>query len=72
MRNRKTGKFTASIWQEGDWFIAHCLEVDVASQGHSETDALNNLKEALELYFDSPIATSAPSLHRFDVNFHGT
>ncbi|MGH7433571.1 MAG: type II toxin-antitoxin system HicB family antitoxin, partial [Candidatus Methylomirabilales bacterium] len=25
--------FTASVWREGDWFVAQCLEVDVASQG---------------------------------------
>ena len=25
--------FTASVWQEGEWYVAQCLEVDVASQG---------------------------------------
>ncbi len=72
MRTRKTRKFTASVWQEGDWFIAQCLEVDVASQGVNEQDALENLKEALALYFEPPLATSAPSVHRFDVNFYGS
>ena len=42
--------FTARVWQEGDWFIAQCLEVDVASQGGSEEEALVNLGEALELH----------------------
>ena len=48
----KTQTFTASISQEGELFIAQCLEIDVASQGKSEDDAINNLKEALELYLE--------------------
>lgn len=55
MRTQKTRKFTASVWQEGDWFIAQCLEVDVASQGVVEQEALENLKEALALYFEPPL-----------------
>ena len=44
--------FTVSLWQEGDWFVAQCLEVDIASQGETEDAALRNLQEALELYFE--------------------
>ncbi len=51
----KTHTFTASIWREDDWFIAQCLEVDVASQGESEEEALVNLGEALELHFEPPL-----------------
>ena len=50
----KTQTITASIWQEDDRFIAQCLEVDVASQGESEEEALVNLGEALELHFEPP------------------
>ena len=46
--------FTASIWREDNWFIAQCLEVDIASQGESEEEALINLREAVELYFEPP------------------
>lgn len=36
--------------------MARCLEVEVASQGKSVEEALANLKEALELYFeDAPV-----------------
>ena len=49
-------KFTASICREGSWYVAQCLEVDVASQGHSEQDALRNLRETLELHFEEPVA----------------
>jgi predicted RNase H-like HicB family nuclease len=35
--------FTASIWRAGDWYVARCLEVDIASQGETEDEALSNL-----------------------------
>jgi len=60
--------FTATVWQEGDWFIAQCLEVDVASQGKTEDEALHNLREALELYFEPPQATITPKLYRLEFN----
>ena len=50
---------TASVWREGEWFVAQCLVVDVASQGESEEAALRNLREALELHFEPPVATIA-------------
>lgn len=40
--------FNATTWQEGEWFIAQCIEVDVASQGKTEAEALENLRDALE------------------------
>jgi predicted RNase H-like HicB family nuclease len=52
--------FSATVWREGDWCVSQCLEVDVASQGHNEEEALANLKEALELHFESPQATRPP------------
>ena len=41
--------FAATVWREGDWYVSQCLEIDVASQGATEEDALAKLKEALEL-----------------------
>jgi predicted RNase H-like HicB family nuclease len=43
---------TAALHREDDWYIAQCLEVDVASQGHTIDEALANLAEAVELYLD--------------------
>ena len=63
-------KFTASVWQEGDWFVAQCLEVDVASQGATEQEALENLREALQLHFEPPIATATPRLHTIEIELH--
>ena len=45
-------RFTAAITHEGSWQVARCLEVEVASQGQSVEEALANLREALELYFE--------------------
>jgi predicted RNase H-like HicB family nuclease len=59
--------FTASIWKEGDWFVAQCLDVDVASQGGTPEQALANLREALELHFEPPLATIAPDLKKVEV-----
>ncbi|GFE70469.1 hypothetical protein CFPU101_30790 [Chroococcus sp. FPU101] len=52
--------FTASIWLEGEWYVAQCLEIDIASQGKTEAEALFNLEEALELHFEFPQATLVP------------
>ena len=62
----KTQTFTASIWREDNWFIAQCLEVDIASQGQSGEAALDNLAEALELYFESPQPSLKPVIRRFE------
>ena len=44
---------TIAIQQEDKWYVAKCLENSVASQGESIESALANLREALELYFDT-------------------
>jgi len=61
-------QFTASVWREGEWFVAQCLEVDVASQGETEQEALHNLREAIELHFEPPVATAGPHTQRFEVD----
>ncbi|MCS7300970.1 MAG: type II toxin-antitoxin system HicB family antitoxin [Fimbriimonadales bacterium] len=63
-------RFTASVWQEGDLYVAQCLEVDVASQGATEQEALNNLREALELYFEPPLPTRRSRLVSIEVEVH--
>ena len=62
----KNQTFTASIWQEDNWFIAQCLEVDIVSQGESEKEALDNLAEALELYFEPPQPSLKPVIRKFE------
>ena len=49
------------VYHEGEHFVAQCLNVDVASFGNTEADALANLQEALELYFeDAPASDAVP------------
>ena len=47
-----TYKFTASLQQEDELIVATCLENGIASQGQTIQNALENLKEALELYYE--------------------
>ena len=57
----------AVVWQEGKWFVAQCLDVDIASQGHSESDALENLRDALELHLSPPTATILPQVRTIEL-----
>jgi len=48
----KSLELTSVIWKEGRYFVAQCLNVDVSSFGRTRRAAINNLQEALELYFE--------------------
>lgn len=45
-------RFTAIIQQEKGGFVALCPELDIASQGETVESARDNLREALELFFE--------------------
>lgn len=62
-------RLTAAISCEGDWFVAQCLEVDVASQGRTLEEARDNLAEALALYFEDQEADvgEAPVIVPIDI-----
>lgn len=40
------------IWREDKNYVAKFLEIEVASQGKTEKEASDNLKEALDLYLE--------------------
>jgi predicted RNase H-like HicB family nuclease len=40
------------VVQENGVFVARCLDLDVASQGATEKEAIENLEEALALFFE--------------------
>jgi len=46
-------KLTAIIEREGDGYVSLCPELDIASQGDSIEQARDNLREALELFFET-------------------
>jgi len=45
-------KLTAIIEREGTGYVSLCPELDIASQGDSVEHARDNLREALELFFE--------------------
>jgi predicted RNase H-like HicB family nuclease len=47
-----THRLTAIIEREGDGYVALCPELDVASQGDSVESAREDLREALDLFFE--------------------
>jgi predicted RNase H-like HicB family nuclease len=50
----KPRSLNALIWKETESaYVARCIEVEIASQGKTKNEALHNLQEAVELYFES-------------------
>ena len=47
--------FTVSIQKDDTWYVAKCLENSVASQGKTMEEAIDNLREALALYYEDEI-----------------
>jgi len=43
---------TAILHKEEDMYVAECPEVGTVSQGKTIEEAINNLKEATELYLE--------------------
>jgi len=44
---------TALVWKEGNQYVSKCPELEVASCGDTLEEALENLKEAVELYIEN-------------------
>ena len=56
-------QLSAIITKEEDMYIASCPEVGTASQGKTIEEALENLKEATELYLEEfPLKNKTKSL----------
>jgi predicted RNase H-like HicB family nuclease len=47
---------TIKIQQEEEWYVATCLENNIASQGKTIEEAMANLKEAITLYYEDETA----------------
>ncbi|MGH9789797.1 MAG: type II toxin-antitoxin system HicB family antitoxin [Candidatus Acidiferrales bacterium] len=46
-------RFSALITKGDEWYVAHCPELDVTSQGETVEQARLNLREAIELYIET-------------------
>jgi predicted RNase H-like HicB family nuclease len=44
--------FQNVVWKEDELYVAQCLNIDISSFGETKAEALSNLEEALELYFE--------------------
>lgn len=43
---------TVSIIEDGDWFVSHCLDYDIASQGKTREEARENIIEAVKGFLE--------------------
>ena len=42
--------FTIAIWEEEGTYVAKCVELEVASCGDTPAEAMDNIREAIDLY----------------------
>ena len=49
-------QLTAIIEREGSGYVSLCPQLDIASQGDTIQEARENLREALELFFEAASA----------------
>lgn len=49
-------QMTVIIEREGSGYVSFCPELDIASQGDTVQEARENLREALELFFETASA----------------
>ena len=49
----ETRQLTALVEREGDGYVALCPELDIASQGDTRLEAEANLREAVDLFFET-------------------
>ena len=70
-------RYTGIVTREGTWFVAHCLELGVVSQGKTIEEARGNLDEAVDLYIESfgegelPPESSEVMVYPMEVALHG-
>lgn len=50
-------QLTVIIEREGDGYVSLCPQLDIASQGDTVQEARENLREALELFFETASPT---------------
>ena len=49
----KTLDYTMIVWKETKAYVSKCPEIGVASAGDTISEAVENLKEAVELYLEN-------------------
>jgi predicted RNase H-like HicB family nuclease len=64
---KQTHHLTALIEREGDGYVALCPELDIASQGDTVEEARENLREALQLFYETADPTEIAERLRGEV-----
>ena len=59
-----TRDLTIAIIQDGDMYVSLCVELDIASQGQTSEEAIENAKEAVTLFLEE--ASEEEIAARFD------
>lgn len=65
--NSKKIELKNVVWREGKYYVAQCLNVDISSFGKTKKEALENLDEALELYFEDSEPTKLHKIERPEI-----
>ena len=55
------------VFKEGKYYVSECLNVDVSSFGKTKKEAIDNLQDALELYFEDEPVTKISKVERPDI-----
>jgi len=50
---RVTFYLTCRVRREGGWYISECLSLPVTTQGRTDTEAMANLMEAIQLFVET-------------------
>jgi len=72
--------YTAVVWKEAEGYVSKCPELGVASCGDSFSYAVNNLREAVQLYLENAkelniiedLEESLTSKEKFTAHFEAT
>ena len=67
MHSTSIQQFTSIIQRDGDWYVAFCPELDIASQGRTIEEARTNLIEAIELFLETASPTEIQERLHSDV-----
>ena len=55
------------VWKEGKYYISWNLNTNISSFGKTKKEALKNIEEALELYFEDMPVSKAIKIERPDI-----
>ncbi len=58
--------FKYVIYKEGKYYVSQCLNIDIASCGDSIEEAINNLKDAVALYFRNEPKNKKTAFHNVE------